>query len=283
MKKISFTLFLPILIIALFLTSCGEVTQQTLEVDLSNSGIKSSEMGIETYKTIKDLNNFYDYNREYLSILNQGKDSLIKMPEIENDSKGLDSIIEALSYLKKTYREYNILADKAFTIDDSEFAHSIVTTAGLLEVMKPDSKADIEALIKSVGGKKFDQKSSMFTLMTLFDKILEEDVKVRLEYVNKVFTCYELALKKIPADAFDPGKIENLITEPVKGDQVKLEVYKLQLIDNGRKRKQAIEQRLYTVLAVYEELKAAHAEQVKKANSKQDLNNHILKINSMLE
>ncbi len=281
MKILNFIFIVTATLTVSLLMSCGSVTEKTLELDLANTGILVTDITGDTYNTIKDLDDFYDYNGKYISILLKENDSLFKMPEIKNDKENINKIIELSNLMRKVYREYNILADKAFTIEDTDLSGKIIAATELLTSLDSTFKKQTDDIKSSVDSHKYDVKTAMYSLISVVNDFIEKDIKIREWYVNEVFTQYRKGLEAVPTSAFDPIKIAGMINEPVRGDEILIEVYKLQLIDNAKKRQNELEQRLSEVKISYEILEAAQAELIKKVVSKEQLQKHIKEIERM--
>ena len=279
MKKIQLLLtFITILTISF--SSCKEEKEISLGVDLANAGVLSCERASEVFSSAAELDNFYLYNKEYLKLL-PGSDSLKSMPEIPSPENEIELMIQATDYLCKVYREYNLLSDKAFNLKIQDFSDRIIQTSQILKKIDKDSTDKYTELIASIETGKYDSEFVFFALIELYNKNLEKNIIEFTKFSDNVYGSYKEALETIPAESFDAVKVANMITEPVKGDELITKVYKLQLIEKQFQKNEILKKRLSEVSKSFDILESAHGELTKNNSSHNEVQKYIAEINKI--
>jgi len=263
--------YLIIAILFIGFSSCSQDGKliKNRKADAANAGAMLAESITENFRTLKNMERFYAYNNEYLMILTG--DSLEEAKPVSSEKA--DEVIETFRHLKKVFISLELLNDKHFNKDNSEFKDNILAACELLnKVHKEENcKVKTDEIIATLDAQKFEANAVTYELTLLFSKVLDENIKAKGAELETLYKAYAEKVKNIPKGTFSPDKVERLVTEPVSGEELLIEVYKLQLRNSAFAKKQSVETHFETIQKGMEELVMLYAEQMKSKKDRKEM------------
>jgi hypothetical protein len=255
--------------------SCNTLKEHDLNADVAKLGITITDNIVSDSRTVQNLDKFFKFNRQYVEILNaQPKDTTAVADSAEKSS---EQLIVAIIALNKVYQSYFLFADKGIVPADTKFTENVKAVIEILNIIIPAEKEKLETLNETANARNFNEKNMIFQINTLFLKYSENEFAIQKKKFAKINAQYEKQVRSIPASAFDVKKLATLVTEPVNGDNLLIEVYKLQLISQAADKVEDLNHSLDMALSALNLLNRMHAEFLKKQPDRDEIQNMIIR------
>jgi hypothetical protein len=243
-------------------TSCKTITENDLNAEVAKLGIIVTDNIVLDSRNIQNTERYFKFNRSYVGILNsQSKDSLAIA---DSSNKSTSELLVAMVALNKVYQSYFLFADKGIVPEETKFSENVKAVVEILELILPDEKEKLKKIKEAAGSRRFDEKGIMFQISSLFLKYTDKEFGIQKQKFAKIASDYENQIHRIPATAFDPQKLASLVSEPVKGDNLLIEVYKLQLISDASNKVEDLNHSMDLALDALNLLNRMHGEFLKK-------------------
>ena len=268
MKAIKY-LSVIFLISTILLSSCNNDKIKNRQRDVANSGKEITLMLNDLYKSLKNLNRFYEHSNEYLEILVK-TDSLGNKPDVTFETSGIKDYSDLSLLMSRVYKAYGLLSNIKIGVERSQIRESVNNICDKFAVfnLSDEEKFKIDELRKAVNSQKINRKGLIYDINTLFTKIIDKDLSDKIEQLDETFNAYVKGIKSIPNKVFDAQKLESLVSQPYKGDDVIVNLYKLQLTDEAYAKKDGIQNRIQTLQMALDKLNTIHAEFLKQGSKR---------------
>jgi hypothetical protein len=259
--------------------SCNTIKENDLNSEVAKLGISITDNIVSDSRNIQNIDRYFKFNMEYVEILNvKAKDSVVVADSSEKSSIEL---VSAMVALNKVYQSYFLFADKGIVPEETKFPENVKAVIAILNDLMPDEKMKLQKMKETAGSRRFDEKYMMFQISSLFLKYTEKEFGIQKQKFAKIVADYEKYIKSIPPTSFDPKKIASLVREPVNGDNLLIEVYKLQLINDASNKVEDFYHSLDMALDALNLMNRMHGEFLKKQPDRDQIENTIIKVQNI--
>ncbi len=255
--------------------SCNTIKENDLNAEVAKLGVSITDNGVQDIRNIQNLDRYFKFNRRYAGILSShSNDSIVSA---DSSSKSTKELLASMVALNKVYQSYFMFADKGILPEETKFAENIKAAVEIMEVILPTEKDELKKIKDAAGSRRFNEKTVMFHVNSLFLKYFETEFAIQNQKFAGYETQYENQIQRVPETAFDPQKLSVSIKEPVKGDILLVEVYKLQLINEASNKVEDMNHSLDLAIDALTALNRMHAEFMKKKPDRNVVENMIIR------
>ncbi len=273
------------IVILLTGTGCQEDIIKNRQKDTAITGQIVTEALSDLYLSLQSLDYFYTYNQEYLNILINNNDSVKNLfsENIKPKNDDIEDYYALSKMMNRTYKAYELLTDVKIGLRSSGIQKRIIKFCEKLDTYEfnNEQKLTIKDIKDAASAHKFDRKTVMFNLYSLFYELISNDIQNEIITIKKSFKAYDKGLKLIPNHIFDPAKVEQLVSEPFSDRNVLIKLYKLQLRDEAYKMRQDLIDRLNTLDKALGKLNSVHAEFAKQKKDNSYIDKTLSDLNDM--
>lgn len=290
-KRVAIRLEILLVTLAIVASGCAAKTTRNLGAAVALRGQSVADAAVGSYDALEQQQALDKRQQDFIKILTSPNPTAANPDTKAQDfSQQFQARARAYRALRAAYAAFHQLSDRAFGTETASattaLAQSITSLKGISDLPKgvvPLISGLSNLAVQGVQAGEIQKHNRILLgISQAFRTLWEDELPLWQAYLSRIYNDFADPIGSVPTDRFDPKGVSELVKEPFT-PVLRIQLYKLQLRDDARRRRDELDARLRDVGRALRLLESAHAELAMTTPSIADVTELVDTIRALIE